>query len=410
MLKGLKRVVYQVPDITKGKQWYREIIGKDPVFDAPFGVVFAIEGFELVLAPHVSAKAGGDGNVIAYWGVDDVELAFNRLKELGASHHAEINTVNGTRVASVVDPFGNILGIKGTEADMSTASIEHRPSVSAQMVAGVRALAALDEREGIRGKDHLAEKFITTEFRTALQSPAFKGWLMQNPPGMYQYTIARTAFFDRVVEDALQEGIPQLVFLGAGYDSRPYRFRHLLRDTRIFELDAPPTQQRKREIIQKAGIPVPPQVTFVPMNFHTEDLKEVLAKAGYKEDKKTMFIWEGVTFYLTPGAVDSTLRFIKDNARPGSAVCFDCATASQDGLTGYGVKELREAMRVSFPGEAVLFAIGDGQIASFLSERGFAVIEHLTVHDMERKYLTLPDGASAGRVTEMFNFVRAEVS
>ena len=123
MLKGLKRVVYQVPDITKGKQWYRELIGKDPVFDAPFGVVFSIEGYELVLTPQVSAKAENGGNVIAYWGVDDVESAFNRLKELGASHHSEINTVNGTQVASVVDPFGNILGIKGTEADTSKASV-----------------------------------------------------------------------------------------------------------------------------------------------------------------------------------------------------------------------------------------------------------------------------------------------
>jgi methyltransferase (TIGR00027 family) len=410
VLKGLKRVVYQVPDINKGKQWYREIIGKDPVFDAPFGVVFAIDGFELVLAPHVSAKAGKNGNVIAYWGVDDVEFAYNRLKELGATHHSEINTVNGTRVASVFDPFGNVLGIKGTEADRSRASIEHRPSDSAQMVACIRALAALDEREGIRCKDYLAEKFITAEQRNALQSTAIKGWLMQNPPGMYQYTIARTVFFDQAVEDALQEGVPQLVFLGAGYDSRPYRFRHLLRDTRIFELDALRTQQRKRETLQKAGISVPSQVTFVPINFHTEDLKEVLGRVGYKEDKKTLFIWEGVTFYLTPGAVDSTLRFIKNNSRAGSAVCFDCAIASRDGRTGYGVKEMQEAVRVSFPGEAVQFAVEDGHMALFLSERGFGLIEYLNVHDMERKYLTLPDGTSAGRVTEMFNFVRAEVS
>lgn len=410
MLKGLKRVVYQVPDITKAKQWYQEIIGKDPVFDAPFAVVFSIEGFELVLAPHVSAKAGNVDNVIAYWGVDDVEFAYKRFKELGATHHSEINTVNGTRVASVVDPFGNILGIKGTEADKSKASIEHRPSDSAQMVACIRALAAMDEREAIRCKDYLAEKFITAEQRNSLQSPAIKGWLMQNPPGMYQYMIARTAFFDKVVADALQEGVPQLVFLGAGYDSRPYRFRHLMRDTRIFELDALPTQQRKRAILEKADIPVPSQVTFVPVNFHTEDLKEVLAKAGYTEDKKTLFIWEGVTFYLATESVDSTLRFIRNNSQPGSAVCFDCTTASQDGPAGYGVKELRESMRVSFPGETAQFSSENGQMDSFLSERGFSLTEYLTVHDMEKKYLTLPDGTSAGRVTEMFNFVRAEVS
>ncbi len=276
------------------------------------------------------------------------------------------------------------------------------------MVACIRAVAALDEREGIRCKDYLAEKFITTEMRNAFRNPAIKGWLMQNPPGLYQYTIARTAFFDHVVEEALKEGIPQLVFLGAGYDSRPYRFRHLLRDTRIFELDALPTQERKRAILQNASISVPHHVAFVPINFTTEDIKAVLTRAGYGPDKKTLFIWEGVTFYLTPETVDSTLRFIREYSPAGSRVCFDCATDSHDGI-GYGVKEMREAMRKSFPGETAQFAIEDGRIVSFLSERGFAVKEHLTVQDMERKYLTLPDGTSAGRVTELFNFVQAEV-
>ncbi len=409
MFKSLQRVVYQVTDINKAKQWYRDILGKDPVFDAPFAVVFSIGEFELVRAPHAGAKVGSDGDVIAYWGVDDVDFAYNRLKQLGATHHSEINTVNGTRVATVADPFGNILGIRGTEADKSRASVEHRPSESAQTVACLRALAALDDRESIRCKDHLAEKFITEERRNALKNPAICEWMMKYPPGVYEYTIARTAFFDGVIEDALKEGVPQIVFLGAGYDSRPYRFRHLIQDTKIFEMDALPTQQRKREILQKAAISVPRQLTFVPINFHAQDLKEVLSKAGYDKDKRTLFIWEGVTFYLAPKAVDDTLRYIKNNSRGGSTVCFDCSTSSQDGLKRYGVKELKEAMRVSFPGEATLFAFEEGKIKSFLSERGFAVIECLNTEDMEKKFLTLADGSSAGRVTAMFNFVHAMV-
>ncbi len=412
MFKSLNRVVYRVPDVNKGKQWYRNVLDKAPVFDAPFAVVFPIGEFELVLAPHAgpASNNNNNGGAIAYWGVDDVDSAYKRLIQLGATPHSEINSINGTRIASLTDPFGNVLGIKGTDADKSKASVEHRPSESAQAVAFMRSLAALDEREGIRGRDYLAEKFLTEERRAALKNPEVREWMMKNPPGLYEYTIARTAYFDCVVEGALRENIPQVVFLGAGYDSRPYRFKDLIRETRIFEVDALPTQQRKKELLQKANITAPGQLSYVTVNFNVDDMKEVLNKAGFDKNKKTLFIWEGVTFYLMPRIVDDTLTFMKSNSKSGSSVCFDCSTSSPDALDGYGVKELREAMRVSFPGEATLFAMEDGKIESFLSERGFSVIEHLTAEDMERKFLTLHDGSSAGRVTAMFNFVHAAVS
>ena len=74
---------------------------------------------------------------------------------------------------------------------------------------------------------------------------------MQNKiaPGAYEFMIERTAFFDQIVRDALVRNLPQIVFLGAGYDTRPYRFKDLVLDTRIFELDAPPTQFRKRKVL-----------------------------------------------------------------------------------------------------------------------------------------------------------------
>lgn len=56
---------------------------------------------------------------------------------------------------------------------------------------------------------------------------------------------------------ALRENLPQVVFLGAGYDSRPYRFQDLLRNTRIFELDIASTQQRKRQVLERAGVAIP---------------------------------------------------------------------------------------------------------------------------------------------------------
>ena len=61
------------------------------------------------------------------------------------------------------------------------------------------------------------------------------------------WLIARTAYIDAIFKQSLLENIPQIVFLGAGYDTRTYRFRELIKETNIFELDIKPTQQRKKE-------------------------------------------------------------------------------------------------------------------------------------------------------------------
>lgn len=410
MFKSLNRVVYRVSDLEKAKHWYRNILDTEPTFDSPIAVVFSIGDSGLILSPSPNPVSKSNDSVLAFWGVDDVNTAYKQLLQAGAAPHTEITSSFGTRRATVSDPFGNIVGIIGTAADKSKRSVEQQPSETALAVTFARALAALDAREEIKGNDYLAETFLTEDRKSILKNPDAREWLIKTPPGMYEYMIARTAYFDRIVEQALRENIPQIVFLGAGYDSRPYRFKALIKETRIFEVDAHPTQHRKKELLQKANIPIPEQVAFVSVNFNTDSLKDVLFKAGLDKNKKTVFIWEGVTFYLPSKAVDDTLNFMTSNSPAGSTVCFDTVFPSRDGSDGYGVKELREAWRTNFPGEATFFAIEEEKIGPFLSERGFQVVEHLTTKDMERKYLTLPNGSLVGKVTDLFCFIRASVS
>jgi methyltransferase (TIGR00027 family) len=135
-----------------------------------------------------------------------------------------------------------------------------------------------------------------------------------------------------------------------------------------------------------------------------------LLSAGYDQKRKALFIWEGVTHYLLPKAVDDTLSFIKSNSPPGSTVCFDYTSISPDLFDLQDVKELIANRRASASSEPSRFGIVKGGIASFLSERGFEVIDHLTPQDMERKYLTLRDGSSAGKVAAIFCFVHASVA
>lgn len=107
--QGLRTVIYHVDNLDEAKAWYSRILDTEPYFDEPFYVGYNIGGYELGLSPD---GAGGTGGVIAYWGVDDAEAALQRLLDLGATPHGNVEEVGeDIRVATVNDPFGNVFGI-----------------------------------------------------------------------------------------------------------------------------------------------------------------------------------------------------------------------------------------------------------------------------------------------------------
>lgn len=111
MFLGLRTVVYKVGDIEKAKEWYSALLGFKPYFDQPFYVGFNVGGFELGLDPDNSGVTNGN-NSVAYWGVKDIKTALSEIVKLGAVIQSEIQDVGeGVMVASVTDPFGNVLGI-----------------------------------------------------------------------------------------------------------------------------------------------------------------------------------------------------------------------------------------------------------------------------------------------------------
>lgn len=144
-----------------------------------------------------------------------------------------------------------------------------------------------EKNEQIRGPDHLAKIYLKGFDSLLLTFHKLTLVIAKRKvPGTYEYVIARTKFFDEVFKQALAENYPQIVFLGAGYDTRPYRFQDYIKQTEIFELDAPTTQQIKNQFLKKSNISIPDKLHFVPINFNKENLSEVLIKAGFKMDKK----------------------------------------------------------------------------------------------------------------------------
>jgi predicted enzyme related to lactoylglutathione lyase len=109
---GLRTALYYAPDLERAKAWYSLVLGVEPYFDQPFYVGFSVSGYELGLDPDPSTTPGGSGGVIVYWGVSDAQATIERLVSLGATVRAAVQDVGeGIKVASVLDPFGNIFGI-----------------------------------------------------------------------------------------------------------------------------------------------------------------------------------------------------------------------------------------------------------------------------------------------------------
>jgi predicted enzyme related to lactoylglutathione lyase len=122
MLRGLATVSYFADDLTTARAWYTELLGVEPYFAMPVDgppayVEFRIGDHEdeLGLIDRRYAPPGASnppGGAVVFWHVDDVESAVARLVELGATIHEPITPRSaGFVTASVVDPFGNVLGV-----------------------------------------------------------------------------------------------------------------------------------------------------------------------------------------------------------------------------------------------------------------------------------------------------------
>lgn len=152
---------------------------------------------------------------------------------------------------------------------MSKKSLEKRHSETAIFAALYRAVANKEFKNERFGSDYLAEYFFPFPLKFLIKFKMIRVNLKNKShkftPGIYEYVLARTAFFDNVFLDALKENIPQIVVLGAGYDTRAYRFQKLNNTTKIIELDISTTQNRKKKCLKKAQIDRPKHVTLVPI-------------------------------------------------------------------------------------------------------------------------------------------------
>ena len=142
------------------------------------------------------------------------------------------------------------------------------------------------------------------------------------------------------------------------------------------EVDYGPTQEYKKRRVKEILGALPPNVTYVPMDFTKDKLLDQLAKAGYSEQRKTFFLWEGVVSYLPESAVRDTLHFVRDHAAPGSRIAFNYPFSKDRNINN--PESLYARM-----GEPWLFGFPDDGAAAYVRREGLEVIsDTMTVQNI----------------------------
>lgn len=274
-------------------------------------------------------------------------------------------------------------------------------SETAIVTASLRALSTYETTKTLQCQDFMAELFLPADRKAALRSGFSRTTIKKAiPKGLYEYVIARTKYFDELFVDALNHNTDQIVFLGAGYDSRPYRFYERIGSTKIFELDTPSTQSQKISLLQQNQIPIHENLKYIPIDFEHDDLRQSLIRSGFDPTRVTLFLWEGVSFYLSYRTVTGMLGLLKEISGSGSLLAFDFQTIDNNkDLIDTGLSE-----------ERIQFGIETGKIDQFVRENGYSLIEHLTSNDMEERYLRLDNGELFGTIMPIMNFIQIEHS
>jgi len=247
-------------------------------------------------------------------------------------------------------------------------------STTADQVALSRAIESMKPPGERLCFDPLARDMIAAKYRALTVHRLVRAFTVRMIerlfPGHHGYVVARTRYLDDRVEEALADGVEQVVILGAGFDSRPYRIPGLAR-VAVFEVDHPATQAAKRAKICRLLGAEPAHVTYVAIDFCAGSLSAGLSAAGYADTARTLFLWEGTTPYLTAEAVDEVLRLVASNTGRDTRIAFDYILDSVVSFTCDLPGAVNEARKMARTDEPFRFGIAEAEVTRFLEQRGF---------------------------------------
>jgi methyltransferase (TIGR00027 family) len=252
-----------------------------------------------------------------------------------------------------------------------------RPIFDDVLAAG---LAGIDDENALMEALHSFESELGRS--GAFSSDLAKAWVRTG-----RLTLAvRARYSEDELARAVQRGVKQYVILGAGYDSFAYCRRDPNQGLRVIEVDHPDTQRSKKEQLHRLSVPIPADVTHVPVDFERQSLMEaLLANPAYRHDEPAFFSWLGVTLYLSEETIAQTFRDIATAAH-GSELVVDYMLP--DHLLHpqeQGILEVLEVMATA-RGESPRTCFEPTRIVQMLQAAGFSHVVNVDEEQVNASY------------------------
>jgi methyltransferase (TIGR00027 family) len=260
---------------------------------------------------------------------------------------------------------------------------EAKPSRTAFRVAIRRAAHQIFDTPRVLD-DPLAVRIVGAEFAARIKAGVAENSSVVSK-SLRAFLVARSRYAEDELARAVSDGVRQYVVLGAGLDTFAYRNLHAAAGLRVFEVDHPATQEWKREKLGLAGINIPDETVFVPVDFERETVVDGLRRVGFSMEGKTFFSWLGVTPYLTGRAFTETVGFIA-SMPAGSGVVFDYAVPKASLKFFEKLVFERIAARVAAAGEPFQLFFDAKELERRLRAVGFARFEDLGVEEINARY------------------------
>ncbi len=268
-----------------------------------------------------------------------------------------------------------------------------RPSSTAQWTTLGRALE-LKRAPGRRiVTDEYAPVFLTAASRSLLAALQAGAPLVQlgerhELAGLSAFALCRHRFIDEHLRAELDAGADQVIILGAGYDSRAYRFAAELAGRPVHEVDLAPLSRRKAAVVARNPVLFGSNtVRRVEIDFRTDSLAERLLATGFAAGARTFVAWEGVSMYLTAAAVSATLDTLREICGAGSVLAMDY-WYPVGGIGPYDQLRRLAARAIRLVGEPVTFGLAPQDAPAYLNAHGFDVIDLVRAPELAARYST----------------------
>ena len=261
-------------------------------------------------------------------------------------------------------------------------------------VSWLKAVGMLYPKEKRLFEDPYAEKLLTPFYKFFLmlmRSPGiFKilmSWREKATPGLLGWQFCRFRYIDDVlINTVAKKEIEAIVNLGAGMDCRAYYIDGVER-IRYFEVDHPSVIEKKEVKMKKILGELPNHVIYVPVDFEKQSLDTELKNAEYSLTSKTLFIWEGVSQYISEEANDTILKYVAQ-AAPGSKLVFTYILKSF--IEG---REIHDGIKVMYKymckknNPLWVFGLDPSELSDHLSNYSLSLIEDIGSEEVKERYL-----------------------